>query len=41
MTKVDYVCEVDAIGEAEKFATGAVKPTAGVRKLIMANIVQS
>lgn len=36
MTKVDYVCVVDAIGIPEKIATGAAKPTTDVRKLMMA-----
>lgn len=37
MTDVDYVCVVDAIGNAEKIATGAAKPTTDVRKLMMAD----
>ena len=37
MTKVDYVCVVDAIGIPEKIATGAAKPTTDVRKLMMAD----
>ena len=37
MTKVDYVCVVDAIGNPEKIATGAAKPTTDVRKLLMAD----
>ncbi len=37
MTKVDYVCVVDAIGKPEKIATGAAKPTTDVRKLMMAD----
>ncbi|MCI8690673.1 MAG: citrate lyase subunit alpha [Oscillibacter sp.] len=36
MTKVDYVCVVDAIGVPEKIATGAAKPTTDQRKLMMA-----
>ena len=36
MTKVDYVCVVDAIGSPEKIATGAAKPTTDQRKLMMA-----
>lgn len=36
MTKVDYVCVVDAIGIQEKIATGAAKPTTDQRKLMMA-----
>ena len=36
MTKVDYVCVVDAIGIPEKIATGAAKPTTDQRKLMMA-----
>ncbi len=36
MTKVDYVCVVDAIGIPEKIATGAAKPTTDQRKLLMA-----
>ncbi|MGN0403707.1 MAG: citrate lyase subunit alpha [Bariatricus sp.] len=36
MTKVDYVCVVDAIGIPEKIATGAAKPTTDMRKLMMA-----
>lgn len=36
MTKVDYVCVVDAIGIPDKIATGAAKPTTDVRKLMMA-----
>ena len=36
MTKVDYVCVVDAIGIPEKIATGAAKPTPDQRKLMMA-----
>ena len=36
MTKVDYVCVVDAIGVPEKIATGAAKPTTDQRKLLMA-----
>lgn len=37
MTKVDYVCVVDAIGKPEKIATRAAKPTTDVRKLMMAD----
>lgn len=37
MTRVDYVCVVDAIGRPEKIATGAAKPTTDVRKLMMAD----
>lgn len=37
MTKVDYVCVVDAIGKPEKIATGAAKPTTDVRRLLMAD----
>lgn len=37
MTRVDYVCVVDAIGKPEKIATGAAKPTTDVRKLMMAD----
>ncbi len=37
MTNVDYVCVVDAIGNPEKIATGAAKPTTDVRKLMMAD----
>lgn len=36
MTKVDYVCVIDAIGIPEKIATGAAKPTTDQRKLMMA-----
>ena len=36
MTKLDYVCVVDAIGIPEKIATGAAKPTTDQRKLMMA-----
>lgn len=36
MTKVDYVVEVEAIGNPEKIATGAAKPTTDRRKLMMA-----
>ena len=36
MTKVDYVVEVEAIGNPEKIATGAAKPTTDQRKLMMA-----
>ncbi len=37
MTRVDYVCVVDAIGQPEKIATGAAKPTTDVRKQMMAD----
>ena len=37
MTKVDYVVVVDAIGDPEKIATGAAKPTTDMRKLMMAD----
>ncbi|MCP1110196.1 citrate lyase subunit alpha/citrate CoA-transferase [Lachnospiraceae bacterium PF1-21] len=37
MTKVDYVVEVEAIGNPEKIATGAAKPTTDMRKLMMAD----
>ena len=37
MTRVDYVCVVDAIGIPEKIATGAAKPTTDTRKLMMAD----
>ena len=37
MTKVDYVVEVDAIGDPKKIATGAAKPTTDMRKLLMAD----
>lgn len=37
MTKVDYVVEVDAIGNPDKIATGAAKPTTDQRKLLMAD----
>ncbi len=37
MTKVDYVVVVDEIGNPEKIATGAAKPTTDMRKLMMAN----
>lgn len=37
MTNVDYVCVVEAIGNAQKIATGAAKPTTDVRKLMMAD----
>ncbi|MDO4264852.1 MAG: citrate lyase subunit alpha [Eubacteriales bacterium] len=36
MTRVDYVVEVDAIGDPKKIATGAAKPTTDQRKLMMA-----
>ena len=37
MTRVDYVVEVDAIGDPKKIATGAAKPTTDQRKLMMAD----
>lgn len=37
MTRVDYVCVVDAIGIPEKIASGAAKPTTDLRKLMMAD----
>ena len=37
MTKVDYVVEVEAIGDPKKIATGAAKPTTDQRKLMMAD----
>ena len=37
MTKVDYVVEVDEIGDPKKIATGAAKPTTDMRKLMMAD----
>jgi len=37
MTNVDYVVEVDAIGDPNKIATGAAKPTTDMRKLMMAD----
>lgn len=37
MTKVDYVAVVDEIGNPEKIATGAAKPTTDMRKLMMAD----
>lgn len=37
MTKVDYVVVVDAIGNPNKIATGAAKPTSDMRKLTMAD----
>lgn len=36
MTKVDYVVVVDAIGDPEKIASGAAKPTTSMRKLMIA-----
>lgn len=36
MTNVDYVCVVDEIGNPDKIATGAAKPTTDMRKLLMA-----
>ena len=36
MTQVDYVVEVEAIGDPAKIATGAAKPTTDQRKLLMA-----
>ncbi len=37
MTKVDYVVVVDEIGDPDKIATGAAKPTTDMRKLMMAD----
>lgn len=37
MTKVDYVVVVDEIGNPQKIATGAAKPTTDMRKLMMAD----
>ncbi len=37
MTKVDYVVVVDSIGDQNKIATGAAKPTTDMRKLMMAD----
>ena len=37
MVNVDYVCVVDEIGNPQKIATGAAKPTTDVRKLMMAD----
>lgn len=37
MTKVDYVVQVEAIGDPKKIATGAAKPTTDMRKLMMAD----
>lgn len=37
MTKVDYVVVVDQIGNPDKIATGAAKPTTDMRKLMMAD----
>lgn len=37
MTRVDYVVEVDEIGDPKKIATGAAKPTTDQRKLMMAD----
>lgn len=37
MVNVDYVCVVDSIGNSEKIATGAAKPTTDLRKLMMAD----
>ncbi len=37
MTKVDYVVVVDEIGNPQKIATGAAKPTSDMRKLMMAD----
>lgn len=37
MTKVDYVVEVESIGNPDKIATGAAKPTTDMRKLMMAD----
>lgn len=36
MVDVDYVCVVDEIGDPNKIATGAAKPTTDMRKLLMA-----
>ena len=36
MVNVDYVVVVDAIGDPNKIATGAAKPTTDMRKLLMA-----
>ncbi|MCQ2557591.1 MAG: citrate lyase subunit alpha [Oscillospiraceae bacterium] len=36
MVNVDYVCVVDEIGNPNKIATGAAKPTTDLRKLLMA-----
>lgn len=36
MVNVDYVCVVDNIGNPDKIATGAAKPTTDQRKLLMA-----
>ena len=36
MNKVDYVVVVDAIGNPDKIATGAAKPTTDMRKILMA-----
>ena len=35
MTNVDYVCVVDAIGNPEKIATGAAKPTTDVTQFVI------
>ena len=37
MSDVDYVCVVEEIGNPEKIATGAAKPTTDVRKIMMAD----
>lgn len=37
MTNVDYVVAVDEIGNPNKIATGAAKPTTDMRKLMMAD----
>ncbi|WP_243110049.1 citrate lyase subunit alpha [Clostridium sp. E02] len=37
MTKVDYVVVVDEIGNSDKIATGAAKPTTDMRKRMMAD----
>lgn len=37
MTRVDYVVEVEEIGDPKKIATGAAKPTTDQRKLMMAD----
>ncbi len=36
MVDVDYVCVVDCIGNPDKIASGAAKPTTDTRKLLMA-----
>lgn len=37
MTNVDYVVEVEEVGNPQKIATGAAKPTKDMRKLMMAD----